>query len=60
MSAMKIDHWIRAIAGMIILKSVGPGWPVNKHRLLSTAFIGLNLLQSAFTKWCFVGRSFTC
>ena len=49
---MKMEHYIRAIAGIFILISVGLGWFHSKYWLLFTAFVGLNLLQSAFTKWC--------
>jgi glucan phosphoethanolaminetransferase (alkaline phosphatase superfamily) len=49
---MKIERWIRAIAGSFILVSVGLGYFVHKYWLFFTAFVGLNLLQSAFTKWC--------
>jgi hypothetical protein len=31
---------------------VGLGWFYSKYWLFFTAFVGLNLLQSAFTKWC--------
>jgi glucan phosphoethanolaminetransferase (alkaline phosphatase superfamily) len=49
---MKMERWIRAIAGSFILVSVGLGYFVHKYWLFFTAFVGLNLLQSAFTKWC--------
>lgn len=49
---MKMEHYIRAIAGVFILISVGLGWFHSKYWLLFTAFVGLNLLQSAFTRWC--------
>ena len=49
---MKMEQWIRAIAGTFILVSVALGWFYSKYWLLFTAFVGLNLLQSAFTKWC--------
>lgn len=49
---MKMEHWIRAIAGSFILVSVGLGYFVHKYWFFFTAFVGLNLLQSAFTKWC--------
>ena len=49
---MKMEQWIRAIAGIFILVPVGLGWFCSKYWLLFTAFVGLNLLQSAFTKWC--------
>lgn len=47
-----MERWIRAIAGTFILASVALAWFVNKYWLLFTAFVGLNLFQSAFTKWC--------
>ena len=47
-----MERWIRAIAGTFILTSVALAWFVNKYWLLFTAFVGLNLFQSAFTKWC--------
>jgi hypothetical protein len=49
---MKMEQWIRAIAGTFILVSVGLGWFYSKYWLFFTTFVGLNLLQSAFTKWC--------
>jgi glucan phosphoethanolaminetransferase (alkaline phosphatase superfamily) len=47
-----MELWIRAIAGSFILVSVGLGYFVHKYWFFFTAFVGLNLLQSAFTKWC--------
>jgi hypothetical protein len=49
---MKMEDYIRAIAGSFILVSVGLAWFHSKYWLFFTAFVGLNLLQSAFTKWC--------
>jgi hypothetical protein len=49
---MKMERWIRAIAGSFILISVGLGYFVHEYWFFFTAFVGLNLLQSAFTKWC--------
>lgn len=49
---MKMEQWIRAIAGTLILISVGLGYFVHRYWFLVTAFVGLNLLQSAFTRWC--------
>ncbi len=40
------------IAGSLVLVSVALGYWVHPAWLLFTAFVGLNLLQSAFTKWC--------
>jgi hypothetical protein len=36
----------------MVLLSVGLGWFVSPYWLLLTAFVGANLLQSAFTNWC--------
>ena len=41
-----------AIAGTFILVSLALGWFVSPWWLLFTAFVGANLLQSAFTNWC--------
>jgi len=49
---MKMEQYIRAIAGAFVLVSVGLGAFYSKYWLLFTAFVGLNLFQSAFTKWC--------
>lgn len=49
---MKMEHWIRAIAGFFILASLLLGHFHSPYWLFFTAFVGLNLLQSAFTKWC--------
>lgn len=49
---MTINDYLRAIAGFFVLLSVALGHWVHPGFLLFTAFVGLNLLQSAFTKWC--------
>lgn len=49
---MKMEQWIRAIAGMFVMLSVGLGYFVHPYFFLFAAFVGLNLFQSAFTKWC--------
>ncbi|RMH35214.1 MAG: DUF2892 domain-containing protein [Gammaproteobacteria bacterium] len=49
---MTINRWLRAIAGFFVLLSVALGWFVHPYFYLFTAFVGLNLLQSAFTNWC--------
>lgn len=49
---MKMEQWIRAIAGSFILISLGLGYFYHHYWFFFTAFVGLNLLQSAFTKWC--------
>jgi hypothetical protein len=43
---------IRVIAGAFVLASLVLGWWVSPWWLLFTAFVGLNLIQSSFTRWC--------
>jgi hypothetical protein len=47
-----INRLIRAIAGIFILISLLLAIYVNQNWLWFTAFVGVNLLQSSFTKWC--------
>lgn len=47
-----INRYIRAIAGTFIIISVLLAMYVNINWLWFTLFVGANLLQSAFTKWC--------
>ena len=43
---------IRRFAGAFVLGSLALGWWVNPWFFLFTAFVGANLFQSFFTKWC--------
>jgi hypothetical protein len=47
-----LDEWLRGIAGTFVLLSLALGWFVHPGFFLFTAFVGANLLQSAFTKSC--------
>ena len=47
-----LERTIRAIAGAFILISILLAVYVNINWLWFTAFVGANLLQSSFTKWC--------
>lgn len=49
---MEMERWIRLIAGSFILISLALGVWVNSYWLLFTAFVGFNLIQSVFTRWC--------
>ena len=49
---MRINDYLRAIAGFFVLLSVALGYWVHPAFFLFTAFVGLNLLQSAFSGWC--------
>ena len=49
---MSLENTIRAIAGSFILISLTLGYFVSPYWFLFTTFVGVNLFQSAFTKWC--------
>lgn len=49
---MTVERALRLLAGGLILISVALTWYVSPYWLWLTVFIGLNLLQSAFTNWC--------
>lgn len=49
---MTLEQYIRAIAGTFILVSLLLGMLYSPYWYLFTAFVGANLLQSAFSKWC--------
>jgi len=50
--AMNIEQIVRIAAGLFILLSLALGYFVNPLWFLFTAFVGLNLFQSAFTGFC--------
>jgi hypothetical protein len=47
-----MERILRGIAGAFLLISLALAYWVHPGWLYFTAFIGLNLLQSAFTNWC--------
>ena len=47
-----INRIVRAVAGTFIIISVLLGMYVNENWFWFTLFVGANLLQSSFTKWC--------
>lgn len=55
---MTIERALRGIAGFFVILSLVLAWAVDGFDLARptwlwfTAFVGLNLLQSAFTDWC--------
>jgi hypothetical protein len=53
---MTIEQYIRAIAGTFIVVSLALGYFVTPWAYLFTAFVGLNLFQSAFTRWCLMEK----
>ena len=57
---MIINDWIHSIAGIMILLSLSLGTAASpfyhsSYWLLLTAFVGLNLLQFGFSKFCPLG-----
>ena len=49
---MTVERYLRSIAGFFVLLSLALGYWVSPYWFLFTAFVGLNLFQSAFTNWC--------
>ena len=49
---MTVERAVRMLAGIIVVGSVALAHWVSPNWLWLTAFVGLNLLQSAFTNWC--------
>jgi len=49
---MKREHIIRIFAGSFALVGTALGYFVSSWWLLLPIFVGLNLIQSAITKWC--------
>lgn len=49
---MSIDRIVLAFAGTMIILSLALAYFVSPYWLLLAGFVGLNLLQSAFTGFC--------
>jgi hypothetical protein len=49
---MTVERGLRLMAGVMVLLSVALTYFVSPYWMWLTVFIGLNLLQSAFTNWC--------
>jgi len=49
---MTIDRMVFAFAGTLVLIGLALGHWVNSWWLLVPAFVGLNMLQAAFTRFC--------
>ena len=47
-----LNKYFRVIVGTLVLLSVILAVYININWLWFTVFIGVNLIQSAFTKWC--------
>lgn len=58
---MNTERWVRTIAGLFVLLSLGLGVPgsplfVNQNFLWFTAFVGANLFQSGLTRFCLMEK----
>jgi len=49
---MSIERIVLAVAGAVVLVSVALTHYHNPNWMWLTVFVGANLLQSAFTRWC--------
>ncbi len=49
---MNVERLLRMTAGFFILLSLALSVYHDQRWLWFTAFVGLNLFQSAFTNWC--------
>lgn len=56
---MPMHYAIRLVAGTFILMSLALGHWVNPYWFLFTAFVGVNLIQSSFTRWCLMEQILT-
>ncbi len=49
---MTVNEVVRGVAGVFVLVSLALGYWVSPWFFLFTAFVGANLLQSAFSRTC--------
>jgi len=49
---MTVDRYLRSIAGLFVMVSLGLGYYISPYWFLFTGFVGLNLFQSGFSNWC--------
>ena len=49
---MRCEMMVRRFAGVFVLASLALGYFANPLWYLFTAFVGFNLLQSSFTRFC--------
>ena len=55
---MNVDRAVLAFAGVMVLASLLLAWLVSPYWMLLTAFVGLNMLQAAFTGLCPAAMAF--
>ena len=49
---MTLENSIRLLAGTLVLVSMALGHFVSPYWFLLTVFVGFNLVQSSFTRFC--------
>lgn len=49
---MTVDRFVHAFAGAMVLVSLALAHVVSPWFFLLTAFVGVNLVQTAFTRFC--------
>ena len=49
---MNVERYLRLIAGSFITIAAILAWTVSPWFLAFIVFVGLNLVQSAFSNWC--------
>jgi len=49
---MTVERGVRLMAGIMVLLSLALAHFFSLYWLWLTAFVGVNMLQSAFTNWC--------
>jgi hypothetical protein len=49
---MTVERYLRMFAGAFVMASVALGYYYHPGFFAFTAFVGLNLFQSAFSNWC--------
>ncbi len=53
---MKLKNYMSLIPGIFIVVSVLLGLFYNRWWFAFTLFVGLNMMQSAFTNWCLLEK----
>jgi len=56
---MNVNDWIHVLAGIFIMVSLALGIWVHQYWFFLTAFVGANLFQYGFTKYCPMGLILT-
>lgn len=49
---MTLENSVRLLAGILVLSSLALGYFISRYWFLLTAFVGFNLVQSSFTRFC--------